>query len=647
MRMSFVLGQVEDAPFGVPPGEFREDLRHGDLAELMLLSENLTEPAWAEVVDVLAPGWYAGVLESGETVEFGPEHVMDIRTPRTGMLGVSDVFRRAAEARAVPPPPPARPGVFERVLEPGEEEEPRRGWSFFDIFRRRRPEATQVGPIPEAERRRGFPALPPPEPAAPPEQESVFQPPVPTAVIVPPASPFEVIAPAPVAAQVPVPFEILAPAPAFPVMPSAPAGPFEVLAPLASPAAGPFEVLAPLAPPAAGPFEVLVPAAAEPFETLAPTGLVPSGPFEVLVPGKAAPELPVEVLQPMVPSVPEKEPDLFDVVEAGRPEEPPERIGSWAVPTPAQWRAHFKTLERTHKYPTVEELIAGVEEDRRDPWFREAQTGEPYTGIPATIPIETATDWTKIMKFLGIPKNVWQPYSKAMQDEREDSWERFDEELVWPLSRSLGEMFSRVKKLPGFFTLGEDGGTEGQTWGLVYYEPLSHKEADRLAEKLVREQESEEKETAQRLKSRKWNPPRAPEAKREIRKTFDLEALFGDVRRERRSDDWKDEVRQARKSGDDAEMILQKFGSRDEGEQFLYQLASLLSLPDNVMETYFGDPARDLGEEFEAEVLRPTITAYNVAFGELMPEDLPGKVTVAYTSEGDLFLVYYERTERR
>lgn len=319
--MMYALGNVEeeqraDPEFRIPPTFLRESLEPGDLAEIMLLSEELAEPAWVQVQDVLGPGIYSGIFESGLPVEFGAEHVADVvaREDRSPSMGAPprqepfEVLRRPKPPRPSDPfevlrrpPPPRPPSPFEVLRRPPGAPppapprapgptpvEPKRGFfERFNIFRRK-PKIT-IEPIPAAERRapsappRQAPALPaPPQAAAPP------------GVRVPPPPPAS--SPPPPTGLVPA-TERPAPAAATPsslIIPETHEPP--ALAPDA------FTMLVPPGegPPRGGlviPASAAMPVSASPdiFEILAPPGpggLVPAAPtsaFDILVSPSSAP----------------------------------------------------------------------------------------------------------------------------------------------------------------------------------------------------------------------------------------------------------------------------------------------------------------------------------------------------------------------
>lgn len=357
-----MLGNVEEealrvSGYRIPPASLRRNLGPGDLAEVVMLSGRGADPRWVKVTGVLGAGYYAGILESGEPVRFGAEHVSDLSQTERVRLG----DREPSPFEALRRPAPSRPpSPFEALRRPAPPAEPRR--SPFEALRRPPPAArpapkpvpatqtpkksvfdylfqffkrkpkVQVEPIPAAERRGRFTPAPPGTywelPA--PEVESPGAPVTAVPAPVAPAPTTIILAPPPAAAppagglivaerapEVDL-FEILGPAPGAPppppvaggalILPQAPAGlpaavrpdAFDMLAP--GPAEGPPGGLVvrasdlTAAPRAPDPFELLVPAPPVPG-TLAP--VKPPTRFDIL-----APE-PLSAFDLLVPAPPE------------------------------------------------------------------------------------------------------------------------------------------------------------------------------------------------------------------------------------------------------------------------------------------------------------------------------------------------------
>ena len=310
--MRAVLGNVEEMAreypgFEAPPAEYREGLQPGDLAELMFLSEQAPQGRWAEVTEVPQPGWYRGILDSGEWVDFGPEHVADVKGPRPQM-GVSPWYYPPGPEGV----PKEKPSIWEwqehaRWVEAQRkkkaEERAAKGLppkrSFWEwLSRKKRP--PEVKPIPEPERR-GFPArgaglLPGPVevfegPPPPPEPPRAPAAPVPE-IIVPPAPP---ATPSPR-----VPDEII-----VSEEPEAPISYFDILGPEKE------------APKKEERGIILLPSG--PIEPPAPTGLVPAGPadvFSVLAPAPPPGGLIVQE-GPRAPAV--RQTDVFEILAPGVP----------------------------------------------------------------------------------------------------------------------------------------------------------------------------------------------------------------------------------------------------------------------------------------------------------------------------------------
>lgn len=764
--MRAVLGNVEEMArnypgFEAPPAEYREGLRPGDLAELMFLSDQVPKGRWAEVTEIPGEGWYRGVLDTGEWIDFGPEHVADVKSPSPTM-GVSP-FKDFGSGRV----PERKPSIWDwedRALwiEAQRKKEeaaraakglpPKR--SFWEWIWRKKT-APPVTPIPEAERRspprpRGLlpgpveifeeqpPPPPPPLRQAPPpapEAPTIIVPPVsavPNAIIVPeapverqeaPISYFDILGPetpsAPpkeergliilpsepptpppatglVPAGTPDVFSVLAPAeppsPGGLIIPEGPRAPivsrpdvFEILAP-AVPAPmelSPFEVLpAPgemvVAPPSAPatPFDVLVPAPGEmtvampgevtPYDVLAPAGgmtvAMPATPFDVLVPegpgGGLAPYAPPQELSP------------FEVV-APPPTGGP-GWGGWAAPAVApeaeeeeeeapkkKKKKKFKQLEMSLKSTIadwvewiehnfdLEDLWDGIRNERDSEWHKHYLAHEEGTGLPATIGILTEQngDWPSLMHDLGIPYEQVSKYVQAMEKEAEDegyfgsAWEDFRVKALDPLSSKIEKAFNRVKPkdITGQFLLDEDGKTEGQYYGIIYYEPMSDAEREKIlreeeetAERQYKEQQEGKRKADQEKKDRLsqlrriWGKMPEPE---------DLEAwvdemyspeFWKSVVKKVKSKGFQDEKVEADENGEYAVMELEAIA--EDGDNLFDQLWSYFGLPPDILGVYFDQskPEDEPEDELWDEVLHPYFRVASEAMNRAKPKSLPG-----------------------
>lgn len=142
-RLGEVSGYAEDPDNKIPPPHYREDLEPGELAWLMVEHPDETKPLWAEIHEVLGPGWYLGMTKGGEPVEFGAEHVFGIDGPRIQMGAWYDYLpgaKRKVERPAAAPQTPAagpRPAAWWENLPGG----PRsgKGPSIFDVWKRGAP----------------------------------------------------------------------------------------------------------------------------------------------------------------------------------------------------------------------------------------------------------------------------------------------------------------------------------------------------------------------------------------------------------------------------------------------------------------------------------------------------------------------------
>lgn len=736
--MRYALGNVEeevlsDPDLQIPPARLRETLEPGDLAELMLLSDQMTGPAWVEVVDVLGPGHYSGIFESGEPVEFGAEHVADVapREAPSFMMGAPpnpepfEILRRPRSARAPEPfeilrrpPPPRPPSPFE-VLRRGPPPAPAPGTtpkpspaaprrSFLDLFRRK--PKVEVEPIPEAERRRPaaapheLPGLPSPEPV-----------PAPAAVPTPaPAPPVDIVSmgpgnPPPASPSVPpaggmiIAPETL-PAEAFDILstraPAAPSGGL-ILPESRLPAAAEldiFSILAPeeeppapsgiILPPAAG-----LPTAPDPFSILTPsTGLAPAGPvspFEILAP---APPSAFDILVPETGLAPFEERggefapydpqslDLFTMIapegapappprgpqgptppeEIERPEAPKRKGKQRKVekPPPPEW------VKKGKKWilPTPESIIPWIESvfnmktfweiirrDRTSEEFREMVLREADGDEPALLPLETITytyanEWPEeVATFFEIPRNVIQPWLDeiAKEEQRGDN----SSETYWDLEAYLVDYYTQVTRafdlikprdIPGRIVVEP---IEDQIV-LGYWEALPEEERRRIErEQQFLEEQEEEKKNARKKALRKiWGRmPTAEELVPFIEDKFDIDALFREIRKERKKKDFKEVL----EDQGEARVFLEKVTA--EGPHYWNEVGFYFSLPPELLAVYL-DREKPLQQEFWDEVLNEFFSRISDAFDEIKPRDLPGMIVVDGSEDDeDLYLQYFEQ----
>jgi hypothetical protein len=208
-----------------PPLEYVEELVPGDLVLLLDETPERTEPFWAEIEQILGPGWYLGRSQGGEGFRFNAEHVADLDyrrrhatmgdpwydafrqeapKPKKPVTGVFQVFAPGARrsrasqsqgqgqgqqwwwAKGQPPPPPPPP----QAAPAGRKE------SVFDVFKGwfKGKRKVETQPIPPEERRkpRGFSFLPfagirDIKESAPEVRQE--EPPSPPPIIIPPARP--------------------------------------------------------------------------------------------------------------------------------------------------------------------------------------------------------------------------------------------------------------------------------------------------------------------------------------------------------------------------------------------------------------------------------------------------------------------------
>lgn len=777
--MRAVLGNVEelkrDYPgFQAPPVEHREDLRPGDLAELMLLTDQYPESIWAQVEDVPGPGWYRGVLETGEPIEFGPEHVSDIKVPSPQMgaekMSVFDFFHPGRE-----PKPGARPSIWnleehaawvdaERARKAAEAgQQPKRG--FWDWLRRK--PKYELAPIPQPERRsaprpRGMLPGPveifdEPKPEARPRPEGP-PPPAPT-IIVPqapvgpidvpetiiehgsPTSYFDVLGPGP--AEPPPPPSgglILVPEAPPPVAPQptggmvlAPQQPevdvFAVLGPgpdVPAPSTGlivsetrttlpaqadVFDVLAPEAPRGmvrheVTPFDVLAPEPPSggmvrhevtPFDVLAPEppsgGMVPVTEFDVIAAPPAGPVTPFDVLAPEPSSglVVHEPSSVFDVL-AAQEATFPEDVTWGGVPTgPMEPSVEEESPKRKRKKKLkmdihssiksweewirenfdLDEVWEHVRKELSDPYHKHYQAHEDGSGMPATIGILTWENgnWDDFASYLGIPYKEIKPYVDKMEIEAEEvgaydlEWEKFQEEVVGPISDGIHKAFDRLKPsdLKGHFYLEDDGKTEGQAYGIIYYEKMTEKERrDFLRE----ESRQEEEERRGRAEHQAQVAQKAKDRQKELRRIWgripevdELAAWVGQIyppefwrnlKKNRNSKAFQAELENAAGQGEAGVMEIEAIA--DEGPYLHEQLSSYFGIPPDIFQVYLGGIRPEEEESAEGmlwnEVLTPYFEIVAEALNREKPRGLPGELVYEWDDDDQqFFLKYIESTE--
>jgi hypothetical protein len=707
-EMRAVLGNVEelkrDYPgFQAPPVEHREDLRPGDLAELMLLTDQYPESIWAEVEDVPGPGWYRGVLETGEPIEFGPEHVSDIKVPGPQMgaekASVWDYFHPGRE-----PKPPGRPSIWdtearaawakeERARSSGQ---PKR--SFWDWLRRR--PKVELTPIPEEERRRekvrpGF--LPAPEIREEAQVEPEVKVPEAPTIIVPeapdiigePISYFDILGPeepspgglivVPETPEAPPsPGALVVREPVFGILEEQPAKPSGMIVPQEAglaPAEGVYGVLEPkpMLPGVPGPYGIIEPPA---FEVA-----LPSSPFGILEPQGG-----MVVAEPV---------GIYDILEPKgglttyvSPEESP--FGKFEAPPPSapvEEEAPREKKKRKKKPPVMsirssvddwkewilrnfdlEVIWKHIRDSREDDWYKHQHAHEEDSGIWATIPIHTwnAGEWYQMGHSLDLPDVEIEPYVLAMDKEAEEEggwgseYERFHDSVLQPVSDHIEEAFRSMQPsdIRGQIFLGEDGLTEGQTYGLVYYEPMAEKER----EAILREEELEEEQKRAEYKERERGKKDL-----EKRRQKDLRAIWGRVptvqelvlwakqmygtdfwngiKKNRKSRGFQEEVKEMAEQGEVGVMEVEKIA--EENPELYGRLSAYFGIPTEIFDVYFkSGPFEQAQKDLWDEVLMPYLEAAGEAVTSLKPKGIPGIMEFGWDdSEVEFYLKYLEEGE--
>lgn len=685
------LGQVDqyaeaDPDFDIPPLAYRQDLDEGDLAMLLDEFESSVTPLWAEIERVLGPGWYLGRTEDGSGIEFGAQHIADIERPRGHSLGawydiwrprpererppVTGVFRHFARGGTQPGSrPQSQPQSQQRSAPPPPPPEKKGG--FFDWFRKK--PKVEIGPIPAAERReyrpppRSFLRLPgvtPPPPVTSPPEGPQEPAPGPTHGMIvsepqegPPGSQGQVFRPSDELFQVLEPRETLQAPPGGMIIGPGSFGPAQVDA---------FGIPEePYGPPGmvSDPFAVLPAESSSVFDVLeaAPEDLPPgaiitrqgqpgqisTGPaFDVREAegGLSVYEAPAPAPTVFTPLEPERQAPAPSPKAA--PAKKRKKAGAWRMPTRDEWVRWIKdTFD-------LEDLWKYVRSNRESDGFIEAQNDESENGDPPVMPIETWADgdWERIFDFFGIPDSVWSPYIDNIKKEEDEvgyfdeAWEAFNVELLYPLSNAIREAFDSIKPkdIPGRFILEDDGQTG--TWGLLYYEPLpeealaKHAKERRAAQaKLEKEQKEEQRQRKAELKRIWGGMPKAEDIVPWIEERYDLDRMFADIKRMRKTKQWKED-----NSFGDAGFVLEVVAdlSSKRAKDYGYDIASYFGIPPDVVTLY-----QDANSEQDlwSEVFWPFFDNIKEAFAMLLPyADLPGEIVVDEDDEDQLAIQYRE-----
>lgn len=617
------------------------------------------------------------------------------KTPPAGVFRHFAPGPRRAPPAAPPPgtPPPSRKSIFDvfrRRGAPGATPVEEKG-GFFDFFRRK--PKTEVGPIPPSERREVR------------EQHSFRLPPATLPeggrVVIPSAGELEIpevpesrASLAPIPGQLPDDmFSILVPEAERPSAPSASAAPtgaviiaseknlpaqtdvFSILS-LAEPKSGPvsmapnpFDLLTTekkesFGPPgmALDPFQMLAPEAPSAFDILVDEAQAPPGGMVVReAPGQLSTDSIFDILKPepgavtayQAPPPPPTMETLYDALKKG--DEPEQKVkprakkkskGPWKMPSQSEWVDWIKGTFNLKK------LWDYIRDERKSEYFVKAQEEEEFSDSPPILPVETWADmdWESTFDYFGIPVEVWQPYiDKIHHDEETDgyadeAWEEFNIELLYPLSNALDEAFKSIQPddITGSFVLNDDPDTG--TWGLLYYEPLTKarkKDLERAKQKFEQEQKELERQRKSELK-RIWGPmPKPEDLVPWIEERFDLDTMFSDIKKTRRTKEWKQDLRETNEAMMVLEVITDIGPKRP--RDYDYETAAYFGIPPDVITLY---QEADSEQELWNEVFWPFFDSLREAFSMLLPyADLPGQIVVEEDEEDHLAIQYQENEE--
>jgi hypothetical protein len=453
---------------------------------------------------------------------------------------------------------------------------------------------------------------------------------------------------------------------------------FSVLAPETprsgpmSMAPNPFDLLAPepakesFGPPgmALDPFQMLAPEAPSPFDILVDQTQPPPGGivvrettgqlstdsiFDILKPESGG----VSIYEPPPPAPKPTMEDLYDALRTEEPEPKPkprakkkEKKGAWKMPSRAEW---VSWINRSFN---LKKLWDYIRSERKSDYFVEAQENEEYGDHAPVMPVETwaELDWEAPFEYFEIPEEVWGPYiDKIHHDEETDGYadealEEFNMNVLYPLGNAIDDAFKSIKPedITGSFILNDD--PDSGTWGLLYYEPITKsrkKELDRAKQKFDQEQKELQKQRKSELK-RIWGPmPKPEDLVPWIEERFDLDAMFSDIKKARRTKEWKRDL----KENYEAMMVLEvvtDIGPK-RPRDYDYETAAYFGIPPDVIRLY---QDADSEQELWNEVFWPFFDNITEAFAMLLPyADLPGEIVVEEDEEDHLAIQYQENEE--
>jgi len=597
------------------------------------------------------------------------------RDPYFEYSKVFDIFGPSGKPAPRPAPPP-------RTATPPPPEGEKPGW--FD-FLRRKPKTEIIGPIPPAERReqhsfRRLPGPPPPPGPMVTAEEVPIGPapaPQPQSIIVP-----EVQASLSPIAGEPTSysdlFDILGPAPEAPAPGRAPAPQASLPAAVVTESALPVHMDA---------FSILEPTASvseafgrpgqavNPFEIIQPDQLDQPTPFDILSPqSEAEPRemvvrteggLPTQmdvfnVLEPQVQTYgpPAAEgPSLFDVLAPPPPPPSPpppaaapapqkkvrRKSGPWSMPSREEWVRWIQitfNLDKLWKY---------LRDERNSEYWIENQLNEEV----ASAPVETWADldWDTAFAYLGVPESAYGPYLDKIAEEDEkygyadEAWQDFNDNFLGPLSLAISNAFEIIQPddIPGYFILDDDGDTG--TWGLIYYERLDPKKANKRQKEMLAQKEldaREAKETERRLKAevkRIWGKMPGPEdLVGWIEEKFDLDAMFSDIHKARRLKAWKNDLKENGEAELELEVIADLGPKRS--KEYEYDIASYFGIPPDIIALY---QEAESGQELWNDIFWPFFSNIQDAFSMLLPyAELPGQIAVDEDDDDHLVISYLE-----
>jgi hypothetical protein len=248
--------------------------------------------------------------------------------------------------------------------------------------------------------------------------------------------------------------------------------------------------------------------------------------------------------------------------------------------------------------------------------------------------------------------------------EEEGGWgseyERFHDSVLQPVSDHIEEAFRSMQPsdIRGQIFLGEDGLTEGQTYGLVYYEPMSEKEREAILREEELEEEQRRAEYKERERGKKDLEKRRQKEQRAIwgrvptvqelvlwAKQMYGTDFWNGIKKNRKSRGFQEEVKEMAEQGEIGVMEVEKIA--EENPELYERLSAYFGIPTEIFDVYFkSGPFEQAQKDLWDEVLMPYLEAAGEAVTSLKPKGIPGIMEFGWDdSEMEFYLKYLEEGE--